>query len=83
MSEIESVHALHQLVLDLCGRQVVPNLGIYRLDFTGDVTVFSDHGDYTFQLLGTEARDPIDGDNFAVIINVKFLKPTKLLFYAE
>lgn len=62
---------------------VVPNGGAYRLDFTGDITVFSEFGDYNFQLVGTEARNPVDGDDFAVIVNVKFLKPCKLLFYVD
>ena len=34
----------------------VPNMGSYRIDWTGDVTAFSEDGDYTFQLLGTDQR---------------------------
>lgn len=52
---------------------VVPNRGVYRLDFTGDITVFSEYGDYTLKLLGTQARDAIDGSDFAIIVNIKYV----------
>jgi len=62
----------------------VPNMGIYRVDFTGDVTAFSEDGSYTFSLVGTEAHDPVGGDDeYAAILNFKFLKPCKLVFYVN
>lgn len=61
----------------------VPNHGQYHLDWTGDVTAFSEDGDYTFQLFGTEAHDPVGDDEYAVIVQFKFLKPCKLLFYVD
>jgi hypothetical protein len=63
---------------------VLPNLGRYRLDFTGDITDtrFFDKGDLKFELMeGSGTREPLYGDEWKLVVSLKFLRPGKILFY--
>jgi cysteine-rich repeat protein len=57
------------------------NHGYYRIQYTGDITLFS--SDFIeYQLVGL-TDDPRLNDDFAVIIDIKFLKAVNLAFYYE
>ena len=73
---------------------VLANQQNYRMDVTGDITDsrFFENGDFEFSIfeaqgdnalapLYCDGTDACDVDDWAVIVNFKFLKSSKILFY--
>jgi cysteine-rich repeat protein len=57
------------------------NHGYYRIQYTGDITLF-DEDFLEYQLVGL-TDDPRLNDDFAVVIDIQFLKAVNLAFYYE
>jgi len=55
------------------------NHGYYRIEYTGDITLFD--GDFLEYQLVSLTDLPIVNDDYAIIIDIEFMKAVKLAFY--
>jgi len=57
------------------------NHGYYRIEYTGDITLFN--GDFLEYQLVSLTDAPIVNDDYAMVIDIKFMKAVKLAFYYD
>jgi len=55
------------------------NHGYYRIEYTGDITLFN--GDFLEYQLVSLTDAPFVNDDYAIVIDIKFMKAVKLSFY--